>query len=261
MANQVSLMAYLQHGFQSIPVIDQGQSPRNTTNDRYSAADIASIGQWSAFNLASIQQRFGTMLEAARIQDEPVPPSPPRPVNSETAVQARLGALISNRIRRSLRCGFARLRSTQQISGLTEMEYDVGTMAKIIDNYVPDLAFGSIHLPAATRTNQAPGDIKPSYKWSLDMRNTPNPRIRTEFKQALSQVNFYMKQHHARYGFILTDTELVAIRRLDKNGNIQLSSSIPLTTSGTASRPKLTVLLGLWYLGMLAADNHGWYIE
>lgn len=36
--------------------------------------------------------------------------------------------------------------------------------------------------------------------------------------QVLSQVNFYMKQHHARYGFVLTDLELVAIRRLDRNG-------------------------------------------
>lgn len=82
-----------------------------------------------------------------------------------------------------------------------------------------------------------------------------------EFKQVLSQVNFYMKQHHARYSFILTDRELVAIRRLDRNGNLELSASIPCTTKGTASQPRLTVLLGLWYLGMLAANDQGWFLQ
>ena len=66
-----------------------------------------------------------------------------------------------------------------------------------------------------------------------------------KFKQALSQVNFYVKQHHSRYSFILTDRELVAVRRLDRNGNLELSQSNPLIATGTAERPSLTVLLGL----------------
>lgn len=131
-------------------------------------------------------------------------------------------------------------------------------MASTPENFIPDLAFFDPNLDAKTRANRAPGDIKPSYKWSLDQRNSPNPSIRMEFKQALSQVNFYMKQHHARYGFIITDRELVAIRRLDMNGNLDLSASIPWTSKGTAQNPQLTVSLGLWYLGMLAANDQEW---
>ncbi|KAG2001967.1 hypothetical protein GB937_009859 [Aspergillus fischeri] len=56
-------------------------------------------------------------------------------------------------------------------------------------------------------------------------------RISTSTKQVLSQVNFYVQQHGARYGYILTNTEFV----------------------GGIGRP--SVLLGLWYLGMLAAEN------
>lgn len=70
-----------------------------------------------------------------------------------------------------------------------------------------------------------------------------------------------MKQHHARYSFILTDCELVAIQRLDRNGNLELLASIPWTTKGTASQPRLTVLLGLRYLGMLAANDQGWFLQ
>ncbi|KNG86315.1 hypothetical protein ANOM_005214 [Aspergillus nomiae NRRL 13137] len=41
-------------------------------------------------------------------------------------------------------------------------------------------------------------------------------------RPCVSQVNFYMKQNYTRYGFIITDRELVAIRRLDRNGNLDL---------------------------------------
>ncbi|KAF4199010.1 hypothetical protein CNMCM8694_006763 [Aspergillus lentulus] len=261
MASQVTLMAYLQHGFHSLPVIEQGQSPQNTRNERYGAADITSVGQWAGFNLASIQQQYGAVLAAARITDEPVQESPPRPVNSESAVRARIDSYLTNRVIRALRCGFAYMDSTRQLAGLTVLHYDVGSMAETPGGYVPDQAFFDPNLPAKTRPNRAPGDIKPSYKWSLGLRNHPNPSNRMEFKQVLSQVNFYMKQHNTRYGFILTDCELVAVRRLDRNGNLELSASIPWTAKGSASQPQLTVLLGLWYLGMLAASDQGWSLQ
>lgn len=55
---------------------------------------------------------------------------------------------------------------------------------------------------------RVPGDIKPSYKWSLDQKNSLNPSNRTEFKQVPSQVNVYKMQLHTRYSFILTDVNL-----------------------------------------------------
>lgn len=123
------------------------------------------------------------------------------------------------------------------------------------------LQFFDPSLPASTRPNRLPGDAKPSYKWSMGLRNHPAASKETEFKQVLSQVNFYMKQHHARYRFVLTDLELVAVRRLDMNGNLQLSDYIPWTASGTALQPRLIVLLGLWYLGMLASRDQDAYLE
>ena len=264
MAHQVSLMTYLQQGFQPLPIIDQGQSPQNTRHDRYKADDIGNVGHWANFNLASIQQQFGAVLAAAQIADKPVPPSPPRPINSERAVRSRIDSYLTNRVIRSLRHGFARMNATGQLAGLTVLNYDVGSMASTPESdedSIPDLAFFDPNLPLKTRPNRAPGVIKPSYKWSLNQRNSPDPSLRTEFKQVLSRVNFYMKQHRARYGFILTDCELVAIRRLDGNGNLDLSASIPWTSSGTAQNPQLAVALGLWYLGMLAANDQEWFLE
>lgn len=72
---------------------------------------------------------------------------------------------------------------------------------------------------------------------------------------ALSQVNFYMQQHRSQYGFLLTDREFVVFQRLDDGGNLEISRSITFTTISSAENPHLTVLLALWYLGMLAVQD------
>lgn len=84
------------------------------------------------------------------------------------------------------------------------------------------------------------------------------PYLQNEFKQALSQVNLYMKQHGTHYGFVVTDQEFMAIRQVDQNGNLELSQAIPWTASGTVSQSQLTVSLVTWYLGMLACYDNGW---
>lgn len=66
-----------------------------------------------------------------------------------------------------------------------------------------------------------------------------------------------MKQHHTQYGFILKNHEFVALRRLDQNGRLQMSNPVPWATQGSVAQPRLTVLLALWYLGMLAAEDGG----
>ncbi|KAH1584724.1 hypothetical protein KXV73_002126, partial [Aspergillus fumigatus] len=78
--------------------------------------------------------------------------------------------------------------------------------------------------------------------------NSNQIRHQNKYKQVLSQVNFYMKQHGARYRYILTNTELVAVKRLNNNGRLAVANPIPWT-SGSIGQP--SVLLGLWYLGML----------
>jgi len=79
-----------------------------------------------------------------------------------------------------------------------------------------------------------------------------------EYKQVLAQVNFYMRQHNARYGYILTDTELVAVKRLEGNGRLAVSAAVPWTRGGVG---ELSVLLALWYLGMLAAEDTSWILN
>jgi len=151
--------------------------------------------------------------------------------------------------------------ANNQLGNRTVVDFGEGSLAQTIDDYVPGRAYFDPSLPMSTRPSRLPGNLKPSYQWSLQLRDHPSAYYRTQFRQALSQVNWYMKRHRTRYGFILTDRELVAIRRLDDDGNLELSDSVPWDTVGTEDQPRLTVLLALWYLGMLASDNQQWRLE
>ncbi|KZF18838.1 hypothetical protein L228DRAFT_286336 [Xylona heveae TC161] len=258
MANQVTLLAYLQHGPPTLPVIDNGSSHDNTTSKSYSAEDISQVGVWSSFNLNTIMQQFQPLLANARIEDEAMPTSPPQAINSETGLQQRFSFYLNARVRRSLRVGFHYLATNNQLLNHTVVSFAEGSLAQMVNTYRPDTAYFDSNLPTLTRPNRAPGELKPSYKWSLSLRDSPASKQTREFKQALSQVNYYMNQHKARFGFILTDRELVAIRRLDNAGSMELSESIPWSAQGTQHQPRLTVLLALWYLGMLASDDQQW---
>lgn len=67
-----------------------------------------------------------------------------------------------------------------------------------------------------------------------------------------------MRQHNARYGYILTNTELVAVKRLEGGGRLAVSTPMPWRGGGVG---ELSVLLALWYLGMLAAEDATWFLN
>ncbi|KAH1347497.1 hypothetical protein LV164_007205 [Aspergillus fumigatus] len=261
MATQVSLFSYLQAAPPVIPASPPSNPSRNTTNTAYGADDIRSTAVWPGFDLQTILQRYEALLMQVQLPADPMPISPSRGVPTETALREKLD--VYPRVRRALRAAFQHLATVGQMNGSTALEFGSGDFAKVIDGFRPDTAYFVSALPSATGPNRAPGDIKPSWKWSTAMASHRIPGYRAEYRQALSQVNFYMKQHRSRYGFILTDRELVVFRRRDNNGNLELASPTPFTAGGTAQQPQLTVLMALWYLGMLAAQDQGvdrWYL-
>ena len=67
-----------------------------------------------------------------------------------------------------------------------------------------------------------------------------------------------MSQHNARHGLVSTNVELVAVKRLDKNGQLAVSRSIPW---GAGGHGELTVLMALWYNGMLAREEANWALQ
>ncbi|KAL2819102.1 hypothetical protein BJX63DRAFT_428762 [Aspergillus granulosus] len=263
MANNVSLMSYLQQALPAIPANPPPTLGHNTVNSAYEGEDIHVITVWHGFNLHNIIQRYGNTLGQAHLPPDPMPTSPVRAITSENSLRSKISEYVIPRVRRGLRAGFNFLATMNQMNGLTKVSLDVGESAMVTERLKPDTAYFVLALPAGTSCNRAPDDIKPSWKWESGLALHPSPKMRMEYRQALSQVNWYMKQHHSRYGFLMTDRELVVFRRLDDDGNLELALPIPFTRGGTVVQTQLTVLLALWYLGMLAAQDQGvdhWYM-
>ncbi|RAQ79518.1 hypothetical protein COH21_012819 [Aspergillus flavus] len=252
MSNQ-SLLQYLSVALPAIPI--QGAAPsRNTTNPRYGARDITQVVDWPEFNYATIIQRYGGILNSKQIVSDPFR-SPPAAIRDEPHFHLRFAELLQPRVRRALRAGFEELAPRLQQLNLVPITFDGGGSAAYIDQFRPDTAFVVMGGTYADSTNRAPGDMKVSWKWRSDYRYSQNAFFHEQYKQALAQVNFYMRQHKARHGFVLTNTELVGVKRLDTNGHLAVSSAIPWTAGGHG---QLTVLMGMWYLGMLAAEETNW---
>src|SRR5271155_1504793 len=227
----------------------------NTQNTAYSWRDIRNVTVWRGFNLNAVL-RYQVLLNTTFLPPDPMPLSPRKPVNAENAVKNRACELVHPRIRRSLRAGFATLTGNNRMRNLTEVSFDAGEAARLVDNFIPDLAF-FVDNQFGIGANRVPGDIKPSWKWSTAMR-TGTIEQRREYRQVLGQVYWYMRQNNSRYAFILTDVELVAIKRLAVgSGNLEVSAPIPWQAGGTANQPRPTGLLGLLFLGILGGPGPG----
>ncbi|KAE8151507.1 hypothetical protein BDV25DRAFT_171371 [Aspergillus avenaceus] len=236
--NTQSLLHYLSISLPTIP--KQGTNPGpNTTNPQYDADDITQIVPWPEFDYSVIIQRYRELLNSTQIRPDPFT-SPPAPLRDEPTFHLRFSDLIMNRVRRGLRAGFEQLAPELQTRQLSVITIDGGGSARIIDQFRPDTAFIVVGASLTTGVNRAPGDLK------------------REYKQVLAQVNFYMEQHNARHRFILSDAELVAVKRLDRNSRLAVATSIPWASGGAG---RLSVLLGLWYFGMLAAENNNWSLH
>lgn len=254
----VTLMTYIQQPLPLFPI--DAQISVSAASLHYSHADITEIQIWQDFSLQTILQRFQDLLNQTHIAADPFFESPPRFISGDDQLQAEIIEILIPRVRRSLRVAFQSLAASGFMQGLAELSFGAGGRARLINGYEPDLAFFDIRPLAKTAPNRAPGRTIVSCKWSTEMSTSDYEANRRQHRQVLSQVNFYMNQHNTRYGFIITDQELVAIRKIDRNGRLELSSPISWTAGGTATEPRLTVMLALWYIGMLASDDQNWIL-
>ncbi|KKZ61735.1 hypothetical protein EMCG_03764 [[Emmonsia] crescens] len=205
-------------------------------NTNYEHRDITQISIWPEFSYDVIMQQYGTELSAYQIMPDPMLTSPPQAIRDEPLFHARFCEYILSQICRALCEGFKQLGLQLFSHQLTPVAFDDGTATDLVFNYKPDMAFIDVNSSIGERKNRCPGDLKAK-----------------EYRQVLSQVNFYMKQNDARYSFIITDTELVPVKRVSENGHLTIVTAISSTQRGPG---QLIILLGLWYLGMLAASSN-----
>lgn len=201
---------------------------------------------------------YGALLRNARINANPTMETP-NPVVSENPISHKVTHYITPRVAEALRSAFAWQLQHHQTQNRTPVTVDVGEMAHYVDGHIPDLAIyhGSWNYASGQKpANRAPGDVKPSWKWRHGMVNG-NQNQQREFRQVISQVRRHMRDNGSQYGFVITNEEFVALRRDDNSGRFFVSLPVLWGTQGNRENPRLTPLLAMWYLAMLAANDNG----
>lgn len=104
------------------------------------------------------------------------------------------------------------------------------------------------------------GLVKTYWNWNSGMWKG-GPLDKVSYLNGLSHLQDCMREHNCRYGFIITEIELVCVRMGTEDvpyfGLLELSTPIRVKTHSTPSAPsnELTVCLALWYLHMLSKDQ------
>jgi hypothetical protein len=86
-------------------------------------------------------------------------------------------------------------------------------------------AFIIVGADLSTGAIRAPGDLRSRGSGHLKLVSQ-NLADQREYKQVLAHVNFYMDQHNARHGFIVSNIELVAVERLDRDGRLFVATPV-----------------------------------
>ncbi|KAK2747800.1 hypothetical protein FQN57_001830 [Myotisia sp. PD_48] len=229
------------------------------TSKSYSYRDIRGLNPWPTFitdAIAAVTNFDGADFSQVLVED-PVRSGSPNPVIvEEDSLRAYILDVIVSRIRRALRSTWGSAEIDNLQGDFTAVSLGHGSLSVYLNKHKPDLAYFEVDAETKTGPNRLPGNVKPSWKWDSTMAIDPDDDMQEEYKQAISQVYYYIRQHGARFGYILTDRELVVFRAV-RRGHLDVSAAIPWAGMQVPGHGSITIPLALWYLGMLASTNGG----
>jgi len=218
--------------------------PSNTKSDSFSYEDILpNVPAWSDFTFTNLAQRFHAELQVPITAPAAII-SPPRPIRTEMGVNNILVRSVYVQVARALR--------------VTKLFGDgVEPKSRIVDQDGQSIVGGSAgdRIAVAVPSNEIRlvGDIKPSWNWKSNWRMSANEREDENFRQVLSQVAYYMNDKGVRYGYVITDAEFVAVRRLGRRyGDVEVSPAVPWREG------EMSVAFALWAVLTMAAEDDGW---
>ncbi|EMC92820.1 hypothetical protein BAUCODRAFT_77478 [Baudoinia panamericana UAMH 10762] len=118
------------------------------------------------------------------------------------------------------------------------------------------------------------GIVQSHDQWNSGLRSG-DATDKVRYQQTLAKLHYFMRDHGTRYGFIITEIELVCIRiggplteAKPLFGMMEIATPVEIATSGLREDGtlKMTAGLALWWLHMLARDQpfegqHHWKLD
>jgi hypothetical protein len=235
--------------------------PLRDPNTKHFWWDVRQIRQWSAFNLNTILSLPG----ASALLNCPVPaPLLPQPSTSarHPETEAALHSIYASYY-------IPKLNSALALSAQRALQFSVPTTkttsASPNDHLIVANLAGESSTAAAIfggkPTARVVGLVKSFDRFNTGMRVEGNIK-RVEYLRGLAHLHHVMREHGTRYGFILTEIELVVVRNGGEGtphfGHLDVTS-VQLAAAGSDDAEdedaSLTACLALWGLCMLASDE------
>ncbi|KAJ6782612.1 hypothetical protein PWT90_00165 [Aphanocladium album] len=251
----LSLMSFLTSPSPAASLVRTVSYPIRDPNTKHFWWDVRNIRQWSAFNMDAILALPG----ASGLLTTPVPaPLLPEPSFSarHPETEASLHAIYASYY-------LPKLNSALAISSNRPLQLSVPN--RIPANMNEPLFVGNVAGDSSTAaamfggkpTARVVGIVRSFDRFNTAMRVEGNIK-RVEYLRGLAAIHHAMREHSCRYGFIMTEIELVIVRNgketIPNFGELDVTS-IPLNASA-GDQPELTACLALWGLCQIASDNN-----
>lgn len=231
--------------------------------------DIRNLRSWEDFNIAAIKE----IPSVLPLLEVPVSQSYlPQPIRqnmqpeNENALHDICTNYYANKVNAALKIAqgnsHMQMRAIKPAAGARDQPQFVSSYPSDFEKTL----FGDAR-------GRVVGLVKCYDNWNTGMRSESAPK-QVLYLQGLAHLQRVMREHGCRYGFIMTEIELVCVRAGGDSstpdpttfnaatgmpifGYLELSAPISLSTSGMSANGdmQLTASLALWYLHMLAKEN------
>lgn len=264
-----TMMSYLTLPNPAPALVRQLNIHTRESNVKHFWWDIRQIRPWTSFNSTTINSIPGLQaLLNIHIPDCSLPVAPRTSSQPETELDLQniYNSFYATKLNGAL--------SLSQGSRHLVMRTSKGTDPSFISNYTDD----TTQLIYGRGLGRIVGLVKSFDRWNTGMRVEGNHR-KVEYLRGLSHLHRQMRENGCRYGFIITEIELVVVRNgaehVPHYGYLEVQTIQLATYDNQTStfeevegsfddhgeenvvhkQPKMTALLALWYLHMLARDD------
>ncbi|KAJ5514181.1 hypothetical protein N7463_003733 [Penicillium fimorum] len=240
-----TLLSYLTLPIQPISLVrNVSVVPTRGLHD-YFWWDIRNLRSWSSFSLAtfdSLDSRLIQLLKTeipAELTPHAVVSSASLAPESENDLVSLIRDLYAPRINAALAVSQGKdhlqLYAAPDVRNTGHKNHG---HPHFLANYLSDTEKTSAGLPRGRLV----GIVKSFDRWNTGMRNEA-PHRRVEYLNGLAHLQRCMREHSCRYGFIITEIELVCVRAGCDTGDdvpyfgyLEIAASIPLKTAAGAGR-------------------------
>jgi hypothetical protein len=257
-----SLMEYLTSSNPAPSLVRTISFPLRDPHTKHFWWDVRQVRPWSSFNASSIISLPGASTILSCAVPTPLLPTPmttARHPETEQALHSIYASYYLPKLNSALACSTTR---PLQLSVPPKTTNAAGSGMQTDCMFVANVAGEPASAAAifgGKPTARVVGLVKSFDRFNTGMRVEGNVK-RVEYLRGLAHLHHAMREHGCRYGFILTEIELVFVR----NGNEQTPhfgylevGSVQLAAAGDndADEVPLTACLALWGLCMLASDE------